>query len=408
MAYQNLSKLFYKDPKRYTSEYESRFHSMNAVQPGIFIGEKPAFFVESPEVSYLTKQILRLDKKIALLRERLPTAALQQFAKRCLIDEIVVTNQIEGVHSTRREISTILDELEVRVHNSKMSRRFDGLVRKYMALQNGGNIPLEDIADIRTLYNDLVLPEVVAEDANNLPDGLLFRKESASVISATGKELHRGMSPESKIIEALGKALRFLWREDCDFLHRLCVFHYLFEYIHPFYDGNGRTGRFILSYLISKELDRLLSYRLSVTIAENISSYYKAFETCNNPRNMGDITPFLIMMLEMVEKSSSQLANALESRKLRMEKYFELIPLLPEGAKSRTRHIYELLIQAGLFSEHGVSATEVASFAECSLSSVGKDIKTIENAGLLRKQSLSRVKYYEIDVEALDRIILDE
>ena len=405
MAYQELSKLYYTDKLLLKSAYESRFHSMNAVKIAFSVGESQAFFVESPEVSALAKDILRMDKQIALMRNHLPADALKQFTKRCLIDEIVVTNRIEGVHSTRREISVILDELEARVNNDRKPRRFDGLVRKYVLLQNNVEISMKKCEDIRVLYDELVLPEVIAEDADNRPDGRMFRKESACIISATGKEVHRGVSPESRIIELMSNALAFLWSDNCDYLYRLCIFHYLFEYIHPFYDGNGRTGRFILSYLLSKELDRLLSYRLSVTIAENINSYYKSFQTCNDPHNLGDLTPFLIMMLEMIQKSTAQLFESLQSKEIRLKKYFELIPKLPGSEKTRTFHIYEILIQAGLFSEHGVSSIEIASFAECSQSSVAKDLRAMGNANLIQKQSLSRVNYYEINIEALDAIL---
>ena len=58
--------------------------------------------------------------------------------------------------------------------------------------------------------------------------------------------------------------------DDINFLIRIAVFHYAFGYIHPFYDGNGRTSRFISSYLLSQRLEDLVSFRLSYTIKLNI------------------------------------------------------------------------------------------------------------------------------------------
>ena len=47
--------------------------------------------------------------------------------------------------------------------------------------------------------------------------------------------------------------------------------------IHPFVDGNGRTSRFISSYLLSKEFEFLIGFRLSYTIKEHIKDYYEEF-----------------------------------------------------------------------------------------------------------------------------------
>ena len=76
------------------------------------IKDSPAFFVEDLEVTNLLAQILRLDKEISLLTNSLPGKALEQYSKKCLIDEIVVTNNIEGVRSTRKDISDALQILE--------------------------------------------------------------------------------------------------------------------------------------------------------------------------------------------------------------------------------------------------------------------------------------------------------
>ena len=97
--------------------------------------------------------------------------------------------------------------------------------------------------------------------------------------------------PESRIIETVEQSLSVLNDNDIDIFIRIAVFHYLFGYIHPFYDGNGRTSRFISSYLLSRELTPLIGFRLSYTIKENISKYYKAFEVCNDPHNKGELTP---------------------------------------------------------------------------------------------------------------------
>ena len=55
---------------------------------------------------------MTLDKTLLRLMQSLPSIALNQYIKTCLIDEIKMTNEIEGVYSTRKEINDILDNLK--------------------------------------------------------------------------------------------------------------------------------------------------------------------------------------------------------------------------------------------------------------------------------------------------------
>ena len=161
-----------------------------------------------------------------MLRTHLPNIAINSYIIKSLKDEIALTNEIEGVRSTRKEIEDAIDSIK----NDK-SARFKGLVDKYFKLISNEIIPLNNCADIRTIYDALVLPEIEKE---NLPDGILFRKEPVQVVSATQKEKHRGIMPESKIIESLDVCLDFLKSDDIDSLIKISAFHYLFGYIHPF------------------------------------------------------------------------------------------------------------------------------------------------------------------------------
>ena len=64
-----------------------------------------------------------------------------------------------------------------------------------------------------------------------------FRRKSVSVYSPHMKEIHRGISGETEIIACMEKALFILHNKSIPPLIRISVFHYLFGYIHPFYDG---------------------------------------------------------------------------------------------------------------------------------------------------------------------------
>ena len=238
-----------------------------------------------------------------------------------------------------------------------------------------------------------------------MPDGKIFRKNSVSVASATQKEIHRGLMPEEKIISSMEHALVYLNNEDEELLYRTAVFHYLLGYIHPFYDGNGRLNRFISSYMISKELDPLLGYRLSYTIKANINSYYKAFKICNDKLNRGDLTPFIETFLDFVNESAALLVEALQKRIDRLSWYLQHIYILPNPDSQTFLGLYSLLVQAALFSESGISTADLLAELDISRGTLPKKLKVVDDMHLLICSKEKKQKVYSMDLNAFDSLI---
>ena len=97
-------------------------------------------------------------------------------------------------------------------------------------------------------------------------------------------------------------AINILNDDDIDPLFRISIFHYLFGYIHPFYNGNGRLNRFISSYYLANTLESIMGYRLSYTIKENINKYYKSFKVVNEEINKGDGCSGSCFLKELIEE----------------------------------------------------------------------------------------------------------
>lgn len=402
MSYTLLSKLYYKSETLYEETYRQRFDGEYSIKLDFSIGGAQAFFVQTAEVYQLLTSILRMNHAVSNLCWALPDAAIVQFTRRCLIDEIVLTNNIEGVRSTRKEISDILDELELK---SKGKKRFHGLVLKYYMLMTKEELPLEHCEDLRSIYDELVLEEVKEEDPDNLPDGKWFRKGPVSIYSPSQKELHKGLYPEPAIISALEQALGFLHDDSCEILYRVAIFHYLLEYIHPFYDGNGRLGRFICSYLLSQELEPVIGYRLSYTIKEHITEYYKAFTLCNDPLNKGDLTPFLLLFLRIIHDSMEKLKESLQERFTRLNRLWKKIPSFvgeEDEKDEKLMELYGLLLQAALFSECGIPTEVVLNHTKMSRVTLYRRMEKIP-PGLLVKTRQGKTNYYSLNVEKLEK-----
>lgn len=395
MEYELLSKIFYKKPTEYESIYDARFNSEASIKLPIKIHENVGFIFNTNEITKLLVKIYKTINKINLLRTHLPNIAINSYIIKSLKDEIALTNEIEGVRSTRKEIEDAIDSIK----NDK-SARFKELVDKYFKLISNEIIPLNNCEDIRTIYDALVLPEIEKE---NLPDGILFRKEPVQVVSATQKEKHRGIMPESKIIESLDLCLDFLKNDDIDSLIKISAFHYLFGYIHPFYDGNGRTSRFISSYLIKNELDILLALKLSYTVKNNINKYYKAFDVCNDRKNKGDITFFVVTFLELLSQASDDLYTKIADLNDQLNYYNNIINTLvnEKVLNDKQAKCIFILCQNRLFDDTYMNMNTLTELLEKSDTTTRKILKSLESKNLLVKSRNKNQYLYSANLDSL-------
>lgn len=395
MEYELLSKIFYKKPTEYESIYDARFNSEASIKLPIKIHENVGFIFNTNEITKLLVKIYKTINKINLLRTHLPNIAINSYIIKSLKDEIALTNEIEGVRSTRKEIEDAIDSIK----NDK-NARFKGLVDKYFKLISNEIIPLNNCEDIRTIYDALVLPEIEKE---NLPDGILFRKEPVQVVSATQKEKHRGIMPESKIIESLDLCLDFLKSDDIDSLIKISAFHYLFGYIHPFYDGNGRISRFISSYLIKNELDVLLALKLSYTVKNNINKYYKAFDICNDRKNKGDITFFVVTFLELLSQASDDLYTKIADLNDQLNYYNNIINTLvnEKVLNDKQAKCIFILCQNRLFDDTYMNLNTLTELLEKSDTTTRKILKSLESKNLLVKSRNKNQYLYSANLDSL-------
>ena len=106
---------------------------------------------------------------------------------------------------------------------------------------------------------------------------------------------------------------------DLDPLVKLALIHHQFESIHPFYDGNGRTGRIInILYLVIKDLLDLPILYLSGYIIENKAEYYRLLQTV---RDTNDWESWIIFVLRGVEQTASETIFLIEEIRSIMSKY---------------------------------------------------------------------------------------
>ena len=102
MSYELLSKLFYKEPDTYEVRYNQRFNSDTAIKLPLFINNHQAFFTTPIEMINKTEAIFKLNTAVNVITKDVPESALNFLINRFLKDEIALTNDIEGITSTKK------------------------------------------------------------------------------------------------------------------------------------------------------------------------------------------------------------------------------------------------------------------------------------------------------------------
>ena len=393
----SLNKIFYSNNKYHGQAYLDRFNSPFTVHLPLQIKQfnhnqsYPAFFYYHQDLVMLIEQIYSLFHDFSNILAGLNPIVLYQFTLICVIDEVHATSNIEGIHSTHKELKDILD-------GSKQNTHFSSIIKKYDLLTSG-KLPLFDSCeDVRNFYDEFAHVDIIADNPNNRLDGRLFRKEAVDVQTPSGKIIHRGLTPEEAVIKAMDDALGFLNSKDCPALVRIAVFHYLFAYIHPFYDGNGRTARFISSCYLAKNMHYLIALRLSVTIKNNKSKYYSMLKDTDAEINCGDITPFICEFLNFIADTIKDINRKLRRKILQIESMkAKLFAVLPND--NDTQNIGWLMLQACAFYGRGVSMQELMAFTEKSRNTIKAKFKDMPVKTIYIPNT--RKKFYKIDWAAV-------
>lgn len=378
-------------------EYDARLRSPSTQVFDFHLGEYPVFVVLTPR---LLAMIVRIHKDSARLTElqqyALPDICRQWYVTRILVDEIKLTNDMENVHSTRKEVKDAVESVERadRPHNV----RFYGMAAKYSSLLRNKQDALNTCADVRKLYDDFMAREVVAEHAQDALDGQIFRKEPVYVQDSHGKRIHDGSWPEPVIIENMERALAILNDGEVDRLIRVAVFHYLFGYIHPFYNGNGRLSRFISSMMLSDELNTLAGLRLSYVIKDHKRQYDNLFKEANDLRGRGDLTDFVEAFCGYVNIALRDMIDNLEEGSEVIRDMQAFIDATKEF-KGYER-VIEILGLNGLFAEDALSITDLMQHAECGRAKVQKGLNAAREMGLLTSTKDGHKYLYTIEPSA--------
>ena len=320
---------------------------------------KPPFTVSPKAINLIAKISSQLER-YAIRMEQEDTLRLRR------------ANRIKTIHSSLAIEGNTLSEGEVQ------------------AVLEGKKVvaPLKEIQEVKNaiktyeLYpklNPFSIPDLLLAHgtmmAGLVDEAGMFRKGGVGVFDGD-KPIH--IAPPADRVRDLMSDL-FGWLENADdhLLIRSCVFHYEFEFIHPFADGNGRIGRLWQS-LILGQLNPIFEHLpVENMVYSNQQAYYHAI---NRSSDLGDSGPFIDFMLE-------EILNALVDHQGKSN---------ADIADEKGLNYQQQRVLGYLRADRHTTAAKIAADLDMSARQIERMLADMKAKGIIRRIGANRNGYWEI------------
>jgi len=216
-----------------------------------------------------------------------------------------------------------------------------------------------------------------------------FRKLPGTALKnvMTGETVYTPPQEYSEIVDLMTNLEQFInddTMSDFDPLVKMAIIHYQFESIHPFYDGNGRTGRIInVLYLVIKNLLNLPILYLSRYIILNKGNYYKLLQEIRETDNWENWLLFILDAIEQISKETIELIGKIRNL------IFEYKNILRDNYK-----FYSQDLLNNLFKHPYTKIEFIERDLGVSRITAAKYLNELVKDGLLRKEKLGTGNYY--------------
>jgi len=295
------------------------------------------------------------------------TLVLQEAKDSSAIENIITTH--DDLYKNQLEFDTFqsLDIKEVQNYISAMKRGFE-------LVSNSGILTNKTILEIQQVLE--------GNDAG-------FRKVPGTSLknAQTGEVVYMPPQDYSEIADLMSNLEKYINDTsicDLDSLVKMGIIHFQFESIHPFYDGNGRTGRIVnILYLIIEKLQTLPILYLSSYIIRNKADYYKYLQKV---RDENEWEEWLLFMIKGVEQTSKETIDLILKMKVLMQDF-----------KKRLRDNYKFYSQDLLNNLFKHPYTKIEFLIEdlgVSRITASSYLNKLSDDGLLKKAKLGTANYY--------------
>ncbi len=295
------------------------------------------------------------------------TLGLQEAKDSSAIENIITTH--DDLYKSQLNLDSFksLDAKEVQNYVSALKKGFELVKSKKLITNN-------------------IIVEIQKElERNNAG----FRKLPGTSLknAATGETIYTPPQDVNEINRLMANLEKFINDQSmCDYdpLVKLAIIHFQFESIHPFYDGNGRTGRIInILYLILEGLQNLPILYLSNYIIQNKSDYYRCLQQIRDDNNWEEWILFVIRGIEITSKETINLISQI--KELMLEYKFKL---------RDNYKFYSQDLLNNLFKHPYTKIEFVVNDLKVSRITAANYLNKLADDGMLRKEKIGTGNYY--------------
>lgn len=333
-----------------------------------------------PKVELETKDVLR-----QLARAHRSLAELKGFSdmipnKNILTNAITIneakdSSEIENIVTTHDELFKTMSRENYESPAAKEVVNYRSAIwRGYELVKDNGFLSMNIIIEIQNLI------EPNKGGVRKLPGTVLKNQ-------ATGEVIYTPPSGKEEILSLLGNLEDYINIDNgqIDPLIKLAVIHYQFESIHPFYDGNGRTGRIInVLYLVLKDLlDSPILY-LSKFIIRNKTIYYNLLQQVTSE---GKWEEWILFILQGIEETADETLMLVKEINSLLEKTAKEI-------KEKLPSIYSKELVDLIFFEFYTKIAYIEDGLGVSRKTASKYLSNLEEEGFLVSKKIGRERIY--------------
>lgn len=301
-----------------------------------------------------------------------------------LIDEAFNSSVIEGAFSTRKRTKEMVEK-KLQPTNKSEQMIINNFKALDFIMQNLTS-PLDEEM-ILSIYK--ILTENALEDSCDVEK---YRNDLVFVCDVNSSQPIYTAPPHTKVQSLMNSLIEFI--NSPDDLHpviKACIIHFYFVYIHPFFDGNGRTARAIsYMYLLQKGYDFFKFFSISSVIKEQKTKYYKALKETEDYDS--DLSYFINFNVEMILDSILRIIE-----KFNQEYGYRLILVYLNQSgiilSPRQKKAISIFLKA---DKNYTTIDEYAKKLKVTYETSRSDLNQLSELGLFRKSKISKRFIYTI------------